>query len=102
MRAELDYCVPLALPHSEFLSWDEEDQDKALAHLRYQASVCNGCGTRKDEWSEDRFAYVAQSDRCLGCEVLAQEKDNLPEDTKGIRLFLVPRAFATVDDAEGG
>lgn len=47
------------------------------------------CGTRKDEWQEDRFAYVAMSERCPGCEILEQESATHDKDAKGVRSFLV-------------
>lgn len=77
-----------------FLSWDEDDQDKALAYMREQATVCTGCGTRQADWDLDRFAFVAQAHQCPGCEVLAQEQDNVPDKARGVRVFLVPRALA--------
>lgn len=102
--AELAYCVPLGLPHSEFLSWEDEDQDKALAYLRDKATVCGGCGTRPREWAGDRFAFVAQHSVCPGCEVLEMEPDNVHENQKGVRYFLVPRAVAEAEMSmdEGG
>lgn len=90
--------MPAGIPHSVFLSWDEDDQDKALAYRREQATVCTGCGTRRAEWEADRFAYVAQSHQCPGCEVLSQEQDNVPPKARGVHSYLVPRAFATVPD----
>jgi hypothetical protein len=46
---------------------------------------------------------VGQADRCLGCEALAQEQDNLPEGNaaRGMKVFLVPRHMATTPDEEG-
>lgn len=91
--AELAYCVPLGIPHSEFLSWPDVDQDKAIDFVQYQRGACPGCGTRREEWEADRFAYVAESERCPGCEVIAQEQDSVPDDadTRGVRWFLKRR-----------
>lgn len=86
--------MPKALPHSVFLSWDEADQDKALAYTREQATVCTGCGTRAADWERDRFAFVGQSHQCPGCEVLSQEQDNVPKTARGVKVFLAPRALA--------
>lgn len=36
LREELDYCVPRGVAHSAFLNWAADDQDKALAWMRYQ------------------------------------------------------------------
>lgn len=80
--------VPLGIPHSEFLSWSEDDQDKALAFQRAQLEICSTCGTREAEWEADRFAYVGEAVRCPGCEVLEMERDNVPENAKGVHLRL--------------
>lgn len=94
MRQELAYCVPLGIPHSEFLSWDESDQDKALMYQAERASICSNCGTRGSEWDKDRFAYVADVERCPGCELMAREEENIAQmrgegaNTHGMRVFL--------------
>lgn len=87
--------MPLGIPHSAFLGWDESDQDKALAYVRERATVCIGCGTRQVEWATDRFAYVAESHQCPGCELLAQEQENVPDKAKGVRVYLVPAALVS-------
>ena len=91
---ELSYCVPLGIPHSEFLNWDPDDQDKALAYVRDQGSRCGGCGTRKDDWEDDPDAFVGWHERCPGCERLEQERANVEKDAKGIRYRLLPREMA--------
>lgn len=84
-----------------FLSWSEDDQDKALAWRKEERLHCPGCGTRRDEWEADRFAYVVQDDRCPGCEILAQERRQIPEEgSDGVRLYLIPRSLATAPDEE--
>lgn len=92
---ELEYCVPRGIPHSRFLDWSELDQDKALAWVRRKAEQCNGCGTRRQEWLDDRFAYVAESYTCPGCEVIAQERGNVPDKAKGVHIRLVPFDLAS-------
>lgn len=68
----MSYCVPLGLPHSQFLSWSDDDQDKALAWTLDSRDRCHGCGTRADEWEPDkggsRNAYEAKLHICPGCE----------------------------------
>ena len=49
LRAELDYCAPRGIPHSDFLNWEQDDQDKALAWQVDEADKCPGCGTRSYE-----------------------------------------------------
>lgn len=95
---ELSYVVPLGIPHSEFLAWDEDDQDKALAFRRAEREICSGCGTRRVEWEEDRFAYVGATHRCPGCEIIEQERRNLGEDQDGMKVYVVPRASASPSD----
>ncbi len=97
----MEYCAPRGIAHSEFLSWDECDQDKALEWAREQATVCSGCGTRKVEWERDRFAYVTDAFICSGCELVEQERENIPEKAKGVRIRLLPRAVAEAMEADG-
>jgi hypothetical protein len=89
---ELSYCAPLGIPHSEFLSWDTDDQDKALAFAELKAQTC-ACGTRREEWDEaaggSRFAYAAHTYRCPGCELLEQESKNVPDGEMGVKYTLV-------------
>lgn len=94
MREELAYCVPLGIPHSEFLTWDESDQDKALMYQAERASICGHCGTRQTEWDKNKFAYIADVERCPGCELMEREQENIAEmakegkGTQGLRVFL--------------
>lgn len=97
LAVELAYCVPLGIPHSRFLSWTEDDQDKALAWRAEQAQHCHSCGTRRDEWEDDPFAYVVHSDQCPGCELLEIEQEEQEDDAhpeKGMKVFLLPRETA--------
>ena len=86
--------MPLGIPHSEFLGWDPDDQDKALAFVRDSATRCGGCGTRKDDWEDDPDAFVGWHETCPGCERLEQEKNNVAEGKMGVRFRLLPRAIA--------
>ncbi|MEU9775293.1 hypothetical protein [Streptomyces sp. NPDC047968] len=60
--------------------------------------MCGSCGTRSAEWDEslggDRYAYVTTTVRCVGCELIAAEQDQVPEgpDGYGVRIGLIPRA----------
>jgi hypothetical protein len=77
--------------------WSAGDRAKALAFEAYRRSVCEQCGTRAAEWDEaqggDRYAYVTTTLRCVGCELIAVEQDQVPEgpDGYGVRIGLVPR-----------
>ena len=74
------------------------DQDKALAWQREQRKVCRGCGTRKQEWERDKFAYVGEMSHCPGCELLAQEEEHLKDAQekggRGFSVHLVPKELA--------
>lgn len=95
------YCVPLGIPHSRFLSWDPTDQDKALAFVRERQTTCR-CGTQMHEWEKDKFAYVGQQRQCPGCEVLEQERENVPDHAAGFtHVYLTPRALAKLPEDEG-
>jgi predicted Fe-S protein YdhL (DUF1289 family) len=96
--------VPLGIPHSEFLSWTEDDQDKALAYHREMARMCKGCGTRQEEWDDDPDAYIGDLQYCEGCARLADERNNLSEAgsaVNGLRPRLLPRRQALARAAEG-
>lgn len=93
--------MPLGIPHSQFLHWSDDDQDKALAWMRERGATCGNCGTRKDEWEQNRFAYVSETYRCPGCELIEQERRNIPEgQTDGVQIYLVPRELATAPGEE--
>lgn len=85
LQHELDYCCPLGIPHSTFLDWDSDDQDKAIAHMLERRKACPDCGTRAEEWEANPDAYVGHVRRCAGCEVVEQTNADLPTDRKLIR-----------------
>lgn len=66
---------------------------------------CSGCGTFKDEWDRDRFAYIAHGTVCPGCENLENEKHNVPDGgVPGLKIYLLPREVSEAmeaDDLEG-
>jgi hypothetical protein len=84
--------VPLAIPHSVFLGrivrpgrdpqWTPEDRGYALAWQADKRATCS-CGTREDEWAEDRDAYVGATAYCRGHDVLAMAQESLPKDKDG-------------------
>lgn len=101
LREELAYCVPLGIPHSEFLSWSSDDQELALSYLRYKASACPGCGTRAEDWARDKDAFITHTEVCPGCERVEQERENDVAKRKGTRISLLPRAVALSKLSEG-
>lgn len=82
------FCNDKGIPHSEFLEWPENDQDKALAFRRFESTRCGTCGTREEDWEEHRHAFIGDLYRCPGCEILEQEKSNVPDGEKGIHVRL--------------
>lgn len=101
LRAELALCHERGVPHSKFLSWPELDQDKAIAYAAYKASVCQGCGTREDEWDDtrggDKHAYEATETTCPGCQVRGDLERQLRDsgmEVSGRYVVLIPRAEA--------
>lgn len=93
LLGELEYCVPLGIPHSEFLGWDEDDQDKAVAYGQYQRTKCDGCGTAREDWTHPD-AYIADVEICPGCERLEQERENDVAKARGAKVGLLPRDVA--------
>lgn len=67
-RAVLDYCVPLGIPVTTFLTWPVEAQAAALAWRAAQGDRCPGCGTFGFEWEHNPNAYQAIRTYCSGCK----------------------------------
>lgn len=79
---ELSYCVPLGIPHSEFKSWRESDQDKALAYTIAKNEVCEMCGSRDADWIDPETGRLLELPkltpvtlRCHGCNQIDQYKE---------------------------
>jgi hypothetical protein len=56
------------------------DRQKVLAFRLEQALRCPQCGTRREEWVDDKHAYVADVWRCIGCETVEYERKAWYED----------------------
>lgn len=60
--------------------------------------MCPDCRTRLDEWDPatggHQHAYVTDTVRCPGCELIAQERHQVPEGRAGygVKITLLPRA----------
>ena len=92
----MSYCGPLGLPHSQFLSWDADDRDKAIVWALQRAQACPSCGTSPDEWDpalggHDR-AYVTELHQCWGCHTKAEaeKRHKTRMDQPGVHVVLVP------------
>lgn len=115
---ELDYCCPRGIPHSKFLRWDEDDQDKAIAWAIDQRKRCDKCGTYPEDWidPETKIPYYpppmyVHSIRCIGCANLENDAEEVRKahegDSKGaagIRFFLAPEppVVESYDDDDDG
>ena len=98
----MDACEAYGIPHSQFMGagaagrWTSLDRAKAMAYRAYSRTTCSGCGTRADEWEPalggDRFAYVTETHRCPGCELIEMERDQVPDgpEGRGVKIGLRP------------
>ena len=101
-QLELDYTAERGIPHSEFLGWDEEDQEKAIVWLTEQRLKCPDCGTREDEWNPkmggELAAYHVYTYQCMVCKSIEDaHKDARIKDGKrkgqlppGFKARLIP------------
>lgn len=97
----MDYCGPQGIPHSVFLKWKEEDQDKALAWVVHNRLKCGRCGTVTSDWLDEAGMdrepppYVAVTELCVGCQILKDRIGEIPEEMRSqYHVFLVPREVA--------
>lgn len=92
------------MPHSRFLSWPDEDQDKAIAFLEYEAMRCSKCGSFPHEWLDPTTKmpvwpppYAVGSLRCLGCVEIELEQKVAGDNEKGLYFYL-----KHWEDSDGG
>lgn len=94
LRLEMAVCMKLGIRHSEFMSWDRDDRDKALWFHIHELETCPDCGTRPDEWDPDKggsdTAYRAELHKCWGCNERALAEKKVTEAMgAGVRPVLV-------------
>ena len=77
--------------------WLDEDQDKVLAFLSYERSLCPECGTAEEDWIDpvtrrlrDEPMWEATTVQCHGCVELARELEFVPDHERGVRAYLIP------------
>lgn len=71
-------CAAYRMSHERFLSWSKDSRDKAIWWEARQASICQSCGTRPEEFERDGpNAYAWDLAHCRGCEIRAQGSDHL-------------------------
>lgn len=91
-------CETMQISHSHYLggppSWSADDRAKVEAYRDWKQGVCPSCGTHADWWDPanggHRFAFIADTFRCAGCEIKEETRDQIPKDTKGVHVFLTP------------
>lgn len=95
--AELAYCVPLGIPHSTFLDWDDDDRAKAIAYRRWDSARCGQCGTFPDEWLDERGRVMADPPwepevvSCEGCRQIDETRKQIADEgVPGLQVRLVP------------
>ena len=88
--AEMRFCNEHAIPHSQFLSWPEDDRAKALAFEQWEAMRCRRCGMHPMLWPEDSTdpPYTVDAHRCQGCREQEKFENSLPKGASktGLRL----------------
>lgn len=87
-------CAAYRIRHSEFLSWPDDDRDKALWWEIHQRQTCPECGTRPVEWDPDQgghdYAYLAELHQCWGCSTRAHAQQGITDDMgQGVGVVLV-------------
>lgn len=77
--------------------WTDEDQDKVHALLQERMSVCSRCGTRPEDWVDEKGmplaepVYETTTRRCHGCAEISREQETIPPKEKGIAVVLTLR-----------
>jgi len=84
------YCGPRGIPLSEFLGWEQGDQDAALTWQGYESRRCPGCGSHPDE--PQRHYHV---DVCATCVQLEKVRDSEDAKTKGAHITSQPGTKGT-------
>lgn len=98
LRDELEFCERAGIPHSVFLGWDEDDQDKAIGYLRWKRECCQGCGVHPSEWPTDPIdaeqdpPFRAVRSFCFGCQMTTESRKDVPsEHVMAVRVSLAQR-----------
>lgn len=95
--ARMAYCGPRGIALSDFLRWNQRDQEAALAWSAHEAKRCKGCGTHPDDWAEDKHtAYHAHLTECRGCKQL-QRLANTDKAKQGDGRFAVMAGGSAAD-----
>lgn len=92
LELELRVCDHYRISHSQFLSWSEDDRDKAIWMFIRERQTCQQCGTRPEEWDPaqggDRDAYHAVVTVCRGCQERESRLDTLTDAQRGRGVYV--------------
>lgn len=111
LAEEMAYCGPRGIPHSHFLggplAWSDVDRDLALAWEARRRATCQGCGLRRDQWTnaDGRFdpqAFEVDFDDCPGCWLLMTGRKKLEGDAAQHIHVHLARATDDDEDDDGG
>lgn len=98
--------VPLGIPHSEFLSWSESDQDMALAYVEFQREICKSCGTIDADFRDEKGRLLdpppmeAVDMLCAGCRMTNDHRNFLENEAKADMAgrYIALRPYTPKDD----
>lgn len=103
-------CRAYRLRHSEFLSWSDDDQDKAIAALAYEferdAARCPSCHTARADWVDEDGrdlavpAWAARVSTCPGCARVAAAQDLIPDDERAWKRVVLEPASGDLPDGD--
>lgn len=81
---QMRVCQEWRITHSQFLEWDVDDQEKAVAWVMHEASRCRECGIHPQDWPTDTEAdpYEVEATRCFGCQELQRWTASYRDRTK--------------------
>lgn len=79
LAAEVGYCADYGIPHTQFLTWPERDQDLALAHAVRAADRCPGCNVPAHLMGVVG-AFTVVSTPCVQCELKEQVASAIPPE----------------------
>jgi hypothetical protein len=86
LEIELGVCHHYRIPHSEFLSWSDDDRAKAIWTYIRERTTCSQCGTRAEEWDPakggHRRAYIATVETCRGCQAMKTRENGLTDQQR--------------------
>lgn len=104
LETELGVCHHYRIPHSAFLTWSQDDRDKAIWTYLRERQTCPDCGTRPEEWDPDkggdRAAYRAVVRTCRGCQERQSRLDTLADGQRGRGMYVALQRMEVTDGGQ--